>query len=165
MNALGLLQFGLIPRLELGGATTFLVGIHVFNTGLASYAVLPGDDAHLDYGVGGNIGVRHYFRADGAQAGAYLGGFLEYAQVKTTDDVDDMAVYTRDVVIPGVDAGYRWVWDNFLLDVGGLLGAAIPVVSKDEPIGEDGCVYSDSCLEEAEPSFYGMAAVDVGFFF
>jgi hypothetical protein len=165
VNALGLLQFGLNPRLEMGGATTFLLGVHVFNTGVASYILLPGDDAYLNYGVGGNLGVRHYFREDGAQAGAYLGGFLEYAVIKTTDDEDDMAEYTRHVVVPGAEGGYRWVWGTFLLDVGALLGAAIPIVSEDEPIGDDGCVYEDSCLEEADPALYGMAVIDVGFFF
>lgn len=43
VNALGLLQFGLIPRVEFGGATTLLFGVHFFNTGILSYSVIPGD--------------------------------------------------------------------------------------------------------------------------
>lgn len=164
INALGLLQFGLIPRIEFGGATTLLLGLHFFNTGVLSYSVIPGDDA-FSFGIGGNIGVRRYFHPDGGQAGAYLGGFLELAYIKIVDDSDDMAEYHRNLLIPAVDAGYRWVWGKFLLDLGGVIGAALVTGAEDRPIGSNGCRYSDSCLEETETTIFGMGMLNVGFFF
>jgi hypothetical protein len=165
VNALGLLQFGLIPRLELGGSTTFLLGAHFFNTGALSYVVIPGGEEELNFSVGGNLGVRTYFHAKGGQRGGYFGAFLEYASIATTDDSDDRAKYERGLLIPAVDAGYRWVWGKFLLDLGGVAGAAFVVSAKDTPIGPDGCAYSDSCLEESDTTAFGMGMLDVGFFF
>jgi hypothetical protein len=89
VNALGLLEWGLIPRVEIGGSTTVLVGAHFFATGLLSYVLLTGDNEDFDYGYGGNWGARHYFNSRGAQAGGYLGGLLEYATFQTTDPDDD----------------------------------------------------------------------------
>ena len=165
VNALGVLQFGLIPRIEMGGSTTFLLGAHFFNTGALSYVVIAGgDDEEFDFGLGGNVGLRHYFNARGAQAGGYLGALLEYASLTTSDDTDDMAEYQRQVLIPAVDAGYRWVWGSFLLDLGGIVGAAFPVGATDEPIGDEGCAYVDSCLEETETTPFAMGTLSIGFF-
>jgi hypothetical protein len=165
VNALGLLQFGLIPRLEIGGSNTFLLGAHFFNTGALSYVVIPGDDEELNFSIGGNLGFRHYFSRRGGQLGGYFGAFLEYASLTMTDETDDRAKYERGLLIPAVDVGHRWVWGKFLLDLGGILGAAFVVSAKDTPIGEEGCAYVDSCLEEAETSAFGMGTLDVGFFF
>lgn len=166
INALGLLQFGVIPRVEFGGATTLLLGAHFFNTGILSYSVIPGDSSAdtFSFGIGGNVGVRRYFHPDGGQAGAYLGGFLELAYIKTVDESDDMAEYHRNLLIPAVDAGYRWVWGKFLLDLGGIVGAAIVTGAEDRPVGPNGCRYSDSCLEEADTTIFGMGTLNVGFF-
>ncbi len=164
INALGLLQFGLIPQLELGGSTTFLLGTHFYNTGALSYVVVVGDE-YLDFSIGGNLGVRHYFDPEGGQQGFYLGGFFEYAYLDMHDDFQDYARYERHMAIPAVDIGYRWVWGSFLLDLGAITGVAIPVVARDTPIGVSGCRFSDSCLEESETTFFGMAVVNVGFFF
>ena len=165
VNALGVVQFGLIPRLEIGGSTTFLLGAHFYNTGVLSHVVIPGDDEELQFSIGGNIGLRHYFNRGGGQYGGYFGGYLEYASLTMTDETSDMAEYNRRMVIPAVDAGYRWVWGSFLLDLGGMAGAAIPVSIEDKPIGEEGCRYVDSCLEESDTTPFAMATVDVGFFF
>jgi hypothetical protein len=165
VNALGLLQFGLIPRLELGGATSFLLGAHFFNTGALSYVVIPGNNEELNFSIGGNLGARRYFHARGGQRGGYIGGFLEYASITTTDDSDDRAKYERGLLIPAFEAGYRWVWGKFLLDLGGLAGAAVPVSVKDTPVGPDGCYYSDSCLEESETTVFAMGMLNIGFFF
>jgi hypothetical protein len=158
------LQFGLIPRLEIGGSTTFLMGAHFFNTGALSYVVLPGDEEEdeLNFSIGGNIGLRSYL--GGGQRGGYFGAFLEYASVTTSDPTDDRAEYHRGAVIPAVDAGYRWVWGTFLLDLGGLAGAAIPVSVTDTPIGPNGCRWENSCLENAETTGFAMAILDIGFF-
>lgn len=164
VNALGLLQFGLIPRVELGESTTFLLGAHFFNTGALSYVVIV-DDETLEFSVGGNLGVRHYIHPKGGQQGFYLGGFVEYAYLSMVDDYDDLARYVRHLVIPAADIGYRWVWGKFLLDLGGMAGVAIPVAAEDTPVGFGGCRYFNSCLEESDTTFFGMATVDVGFFF
>lgn len=164
VNALGLLQFGLNPRLELGRKTTFLLGTHFFNSGALSYVLLPGDDEFFDLGIGGNVGLRHYLGRDGP-IGAYLGVFLEYAFVRTVDDVDDLASYERQVLIPAVDVGYRWTWGNFLLDVGALVGVGVPFAGNDVPLGPSGCVYEDSCNVELGTRFFATGIVDVGFFF
>lgn len=167
VNALGPLQFGLIPRLEIGGSTTVLLGAHFFNSGLLSYVVLqdPSDDEYFDFGIGANFGLRHYFNAGGGQAGFYLGAFVEYAFTRVIDDVDDRAAYQRHSIVPAVDIGYRWVWGKFLLDVGVLAGAAVGVAAEDVPINPGGCGFVDSCLGELNTTAFGMGVVDVGFFF
>lgn len=165
VNALGVLQFGLIPRLELGGSSTLLLGAHLFNTGVASYVAIGGDDEKFSYGYGGNVGLRHYTDSQRGQAGFYLGAFLEYARVETQDDVDDLAIYTTDLVIPALEFGTRWVWGQTLLDFGLLVGAALPVGAKDKPLGEDGCAWESSCLEERDPYPFAMLVLDIGLFF
>ncbi len=166
VNALGLLQFGLIPRIEFGASTSFLLGAHFFNTGALSHVVIadPDGEESLDFSYGVNVGFRHYFNRQGAQAGGFIGGILEYASINITDD-DDLAEYHTTLIVPAGDAGYRWAWDSFLLSLGGLLGVAIPVDETDTPIGPNGCAYEDSCDSEVgEPEVYFMAAIELGFF-
>jgi hypothetical protein len=64
-----------------------------------------------------------------------------------------------------VDAGYRWVWGKFLLDLGGMAGAAVPVSITDTPLEPNGCRWEDSCLEESSTTAFAMATLNVGFFF
>ncbi len=166
VNVLGLLQFGLMPRIEAGGTVTALVGLHIFNTGAASYLVIPDldDDEVFKWGFGANLGLRAYAGPRGQQ-GFYLGGFAEAARIVVEDDSSDLARYTRDVAVFAGENGTRWVWGSTLLDFGLQLGAAVPVRVIDEPIGPDGCSYEWSCAEEASVFPFGMFVLALGFFF
>ena len=165
VNLIGVLQFGLIPRLEMGGSTTLLLGAHFFNTGLLSYVVILGENDEAKFSIGGNVGLRHYFNSRGGQVGGYFGGFLEYASLNSIDETDDRAEYHRGMLIPAVDAGSRWVWGKFLMDQGGIAGAAFTVSAEATPLGADGCHWSDSCLEEKTTTPLMMGVLNLGFFF
>lgn len=115
-------------------------------------------------GLGANVGLRRYLHAGGGQRGLYVGGFLEWAYLNTRDEVDDQAEYFRHLIIPAGELGYRWVQGNFLLDIGILVGSALPVIVEDNPIGSMGCRYESSCDEDSEPYPFGLVVVDIGVF-
>ena len=117
-------------------------------------------------GFSGGLGVRIYTNPyAGNMRGFYLGAACEYAYTKTRDDTDDMAEYSTYSMMPMGELGYRWVWGNFLLSVGGALGAGIPVSHEDTPIGENGCKYgNDSCPNERSVYPFGGISLDLGWF-
>jgi len=168
MNVLGALQFGLIPRLETGGASgSVLFGVHFFYAGLANYLIVPAqtEDDYFVLGFGANVGGRVYVTNAGIQEGVYLGALLEYAYYVTEDDSDDLARYTTHFLIPVGELGYKWVFDSgFVLGFGLQAGAAVPVAASDEPTQQEiGCRYADSCLEERDVFPYGALTLDLGF--
>ena len=163
VNALGLLQFGLIPRVEFGDNLTGLIGIHLPNTGALTYVLASADDEDYGFGFGVNLGMRYYFNSWDEQRGFYLGGFAEYAYSTSEDTVDDLAEYETHALITSGEVGFRWVFGSFLLDVGGMLGGFFPISSSGTPIGPGGCPFEDSC-DGSDTTVFGMLVLDVGFF-
>ncbi|HYD42508.1 MAG TPA: hypothetical protein VEB43_16900 [Anaeromyxobacter sp.] len=160
LNALGPLQFGLAPTLELGRKTTVLLRLRALNLGLAYQLLAKADDEKVKLGLGGGVGVHTYFGST-PQHGFYLGGMGELVYSDTEDDTDDLARYQYVYAVPTFHTGYRWHAGSFLLGLGLEAGAAVPVSGEAKPIGPDGCAYSDSC---GDPSTYaiGMLVFDVG---
>jgi tetratricopeptide (TPR) repeat protein len=163
VNALGVLQFGLMPTVEIGRQMSVLFNAHIFAAGALSYLLLPDDENDsFKEGWGGGMRLRYY--PSGAQRGFFFGGGAEYVYIKTADEEDDEAEYITHALVPMGDVGYRWVWGRFLFAAGGLAGVAVPISSEDVPIGPHGCHYYDSCPNKRDPFPFIMAALDVGWF-
>jgi hypothetical protein len=77
---------------------------------------------------------------------------------------DDRQAYKSTFVIPQIEGGYRWVWGSFLMDVGAGVGYAINTAKTTERLPG---VSSSSTLyaNTAEDAVYGLAMLDIGFFF
>lgn len=166
-SVLGLLQFGLAPELEFGGATSFFVRARFFNTGLLSYYAIPSSNDKLNWGFGAGIGFRFYPLGNGSMRGFQVGGVLEWAYTSTTDDHSDYAQYLTHSLIPALDVGYRWVFGKFLIGVGITGGTSLPIAHEDVPVASasgPGCRYSDSCQGNRNLVPFGMLNVDLGWF-
>lgn len=165
VNALGILQFGLVPGVEFGGRHFGLSGrVRVMTTGLLSHLVLadPSDDEEFTSGVGVAAIGRYYSGAGGNMRGFYVGGGLEWLTDRIEDKTDDREAYVTTVLIPQVDTGYRWVWGRFLLDLGAGVGYAIVQSATTEDLsgGQDRYLYPN----HSEDQFYLIGVVNLGFF-
>ena len=164
-NALGVLQFGLAPSLEVGGRHFgFATRVRVMNTGLMSYFVAgrPQNDNNFVFGMGAGFAARGYFLGKGNMRGLFLGAALEYSFVRIDDSEDDLAEYRTHSIVPMGELGYRWAFNRFLLGVGISAGAAVPVAWSDEPIGSEGCFYEDSCDDTRSTFPFGLLRLDLG---
>lgn len=168
INALGLLQFGVAPTLEIGGRhwSTFL-RVRPMNSGVASYFLVgtPSEDDNFIFGMGAGVGARGWVLGKGNMRGLFFGGGIEYAYTRVDDDEDDRAQWRTHSIVPLGEFGYRWVFGRFLLGVGLSAGAAIPVGWSDTPVGLDGCFYVDSCDDTRDVFPFGMLRLDIGWMF
>jgi hypothetical protein len=163
-DALGLLQFGLTPTLEIGKRFSGYLRLRPMNTGLSSYFLLAPDEDEFIWGLGAALGMHVFSAKAGNMRGVFGGPSLEYAFVQTKNMKQDYARYGTHVLVPELDLGYRWAFDSFLLGLGGRIGLSIPVGSHDEPIGESGCRRANSCDDERDLWFVAGAFVDLGWF-
>jgi hypothetical protein len=164
-NALGILQLGLDPTLELGGAHwSLLFRVRPMNTGLLSYYAIgtPSRYDNFVFGMGGGIGFRGWALGKGNMRGLYFGGTLEYAYTRVDDEEDDLATWRTHSIVPMGELGYRWVFGRFLVGLGLVGGAAVDIASSDTPIGPSGCAYEDSCNNARDPFPFGMLRLDLG---
>jgi len=168
-DVLGLLQFGLTPTLEVGGKhVAGFVRFRPLNTGLLSYFMLDHEeDDKFEWGLGGALGLHVFSAGAGNMRGAFGGVALEYVYGQSKNE-ELWARFKTHVLIPQVDAGYRWGFGHFLLGVGGRIGVSIPVAASDEltsdaPDGLGGMC--TGCDEERDVSVVGGIFLDLGYFF
>lgn len=166
VNALGPLQFGLTPSLELG--TSNFAGLLRFrwlNSGFLANETLPtkGGSESLAFSYGLGAGVRYFTAADAPLTGFNLGVVLEFLRVRNEDTTIDREAYLTSLLVPQLEGGYRWAFGHFLLGAGAGVGYAIVVSAKTE----DSSGGADNVLlaNNAENKPYGSVAVDVGFLF
>lgn len=161
----GALQFGITPTLEIGKTVSGFLQLRVVNTGLASYFLLGRDaDDKLRLGLGAALGVHWFSAARGNMRGVYGGVALEYAFVETRDTSVDFAQYSTHALIPQLDVGYRWAFDELLLGVALKLGLAVPLANSATGIGAQPCRRTESCVEQLGIALIPGIAVDVGWF-
>ena len=164
-DALGSLQFGVTPTVEVGEKYAGYARLRPLNTGVASYFLLGHDDEdEFDWGVGGALGFHAFSARDGNLRGFFGGPALEYAFVKTRDTKRDFATYRTHLLVPQVDFGYRWGFRSFLLGLGMRLGVAVPVHERAEPRGSQGCRRADSCDRDLDATFLPGVFLDLGYF-
>lgn len=170
-DALGLLQFGITPTLEVGKKFAGYLRVRPLNTGLMSYFVLDHEkDDVFKWGIGGALGLHIFSAGAGNMRGVFGGPALEYVFAKNENRKRYMAVYKTHALIPQLDLGYRWGFDAFLLGVGGRIGLSIPVGPKenrDEPIGINGCAPIagvNYCDGDRDIHFLGSIFLDLGWF-
>lgn len=166
INALGLLQFGLVPAIEFGGRNFGIAArLRLMTTGVLSHVVAADttDDEEFASGIGFGAGVRYYSGTGGNMRGFYVGGGLEYVSTRVEDTTDDREAYLTKAIIPEFDAGYRWGFGRFLLGVGGMAGYLLvqSATTEDLSSGQDERLYPNT----ASDTLYAMAVLDLGFFF
>jgi hypothetical protein len=172
-DALGLLQFGLTPTLEVGKKFAGYLRVRPMNTGLLSYFLLAEDGGKFQWGLGAALGLHIFSAGAGNMRGVFGGPALEYVYVQTKNTTPAyLATYGTHALIPQIDLGYRWAFDSFLLGLGGRVGVSIPVAHFDEPIGGNdvGCPITDptdgpiSCDGKRSIYFVAGIFVDIGVF-
>ncbi len=164
-NALGPLQFGLTPTLELGTRrASGLLRLRWMNPGLLSQG-LPkeGGDEELAFSYGAALGVRYYTAPATALDGLHLGVWGELLRVRIEDSKVDREAYNTLALVPQIEAGYRFRFGSFLLGLGGALGYALPLSKETEDLsgGEDPVLREVDF--EGQP--YGSVQLDVGLYF
>jgi hypothetical protein len=165
LNAVGPLQFGLNPTIELGKKWSGYLSVTPLNTGMSCYLLLGHDQGdRFRWGLAATVGTHVFFLNKGNMRGLYAGAALGYAFVRTQDKKYDLANYATHVLIPQVDVGYRWAFGNFLLGLGAQFGVSVPVAHWDHAIGANGCVFADSCNGHRRAWFLPGVVLDVGWF-
>lgn len=164
-DALGVLQFGLTPTIEVGKKVSGYLRVRSFNTGLASYFALRRDRYdELRWGGGVGLGMHLFSGRDGNMRGLFGGPSLEYAYVQSRDLTKNLAEYGTHALIPQLDFGHRWAFNSFLLGLGAQVGLWIPFLTVATPIGIGGCRFSDSCDWKRRMSFVAGVFLDVGWY-
>jgi hypothetical protein len=173
-DALGLLQFGLTPTLEIGKKFSGYLRVRPLNSGLLSYFLLADHGGYFQWGIGGALGMHIFSAGEGNMRGVFGGPALEYVFVQTKNTRSEYrASYGTHALIPQLDLGYRWGFDSFLLGLGGRVGLSIPVGHFDnelETYGGAGCPIRDpkdgrlSCDGKRSLNFVAGIFVDLGVF-
>lgn len=164
MDALGMLQFGLTPTLEIGKKFSGYLRVRPLNTGLASYYLLDRNHDDFQWGLGGALGMHVFSAGRGNMRGVFGGPALEYVFVRQRDGLYDRAVYGTHALIPQLDAGYRWAFGRLLLGLGGRVGLSIPVGAFDWALKPNGCTFARSCNEDRDLWFVAGIFLDIGIF-
>lgn len=134
-DALGLLQFGLTPTLEIGKKFSGYVRVRPLNSGLLSYFLLADNGGYFQWGIGGALGMHIFSAGAGNMRGVFGGPAIEYVYVQTKNTRSQYrAEYGTHALIPQLDLGYRWGFDSFLLGLGGRVGLSVPVGHFDNAI-------------------------------
>ncbi len=176
-DALGLLQFGLTPTLEVGKKFSGYLRVRPLNSGLLSYFLLADHGGYFQWGIGGALGMHIFSAGAGNMRGVFGGPAIEYVFVQTKNTGSEYrASYGTHALVPQLDLGYRWGFDSFLLGVGGRVGLSIPVAHFDNALSTFGskinspCVSSDplqrkiACDEDRSLHFVAGIFVDLGVF-
>jgi hypothetical protein len=164
-DALGALQFGVTPTVEVGETVSGYLRLRAVNSGLLSYFALGRDaEDELRWGAGAALGMHVFFGERGNMRGFYLGGAVEYAYLETRDSQRDFATYRTHALIPQLDAGYRWAFGGLLVGVAARFGLAIPVHNRARPFTDRGCAFESSCQRAYDVAFIPGIAVDLGWF-
>ena len=105
--------------------------------GLLSHLGYDGDEEYqYSYGVG--IGFRTYFTGD--LEGGFVGSGFEFAHTHWEEIQHDGFgnPYGMSQLIGYVEGGYRWIFGQFLLTLGGAFGGSIPIEKPDNSSDEAG---------------------------
>ena len=163
LNALGPLQFGLSPTIELGGVLSAYLSLTFPNTGLLPYLLFPEGEGDFVFGLAATVGM-HLFSADkGTMRGFYGGIAVGYAFTHVSEETFEFGRYYTHSVVPQLDFGHRWAFGRFLLGLGVRGGVAIPVLAVDRPTTDPGCL-AFACDGERPVVVLGSLVLDVGVF-
>jgi hypothetical protein len=164
VNALGVLVFGLTGAFELGTSHWGTAArARWLNSGLVARSKFPADDNQsLVFSYGAALGVRYYGASSGPLTGMFVGPAVEYVHARVEDHVVQIATLTS-LVVPQVEAGYRWRIGALLIDIGAGAGYALVLERGVEDLGggHNAANYQDNAANTPYLSVLG----DIGYFF
>jgi len=164
VNALGVLVFGLTAAYELGaGHWGAAARARWLNSGLVARSKFPADDNQsLVFSYGTAIGARYYSATNGALTGWFEGPAIEYVHARVEDRVAEIATVTS-LIVPQLEAGYRWRIGALLVDLGAGVGYAVVLARGVDDIdgGNNAASYRDNA---ANTPYLGVLG-DIGYFF
>lgn len=132
-NPLGFLQFGPMVDLEfkLSPKLYGLAHVRLQGLGLLAHILAYDEMAYWSTAVGG--GVRYFFTSPSGPNAPYVGGAVEVGYNPYYGDLayPSSAYHGSSVYVTvAANAGYRWRFGDFIVNVGGFLGVAPTVYSK-----------------------------------
>lgn len=160
LNPVGVLQFGPIVDFEFRVSSKLYGFAHVrfHGLGLLSHVISTDVLSYLSTAVGG--GVRYFFTNESSPNAAYIGGAAEVGYNPYSGDAGYVTAYHGSYInltFAG-NGGYRWRFDNFILNVGGYLGVAPTVYSKYSYDSAPTVMYDG----RHDVTFVAMAEVSIG---
>jgi hypothetical protein len=164
INLLGVLVFGTTATAEIGGEHIGVgARLRWINSGVYARTQIPmSKDEEMVFSYGGGIGARYYTASAGPLSGLFVGPALEVAHTRLENSVARIATVTS-LVIPQVEAGYRWRFGSWLVGLGAAAGYALVLSRSVDDI--DGGTNSSLYKNTAENKVYGSILGDVGLFF
>jgi len=164
VNLLGVLVFGTTAAAEVGGEHFALdARLRWINSGIYARTQIPtSKDEEMVFSYGGGIGAHYYTAANGALSGVFVGPALELARTRLDNSVARIATVTS-LLVPQVEAGYRWRFGSWLVGLGGAAGYAFVLHRSVEDI--NGGTNSSLYQNNAEDKVYGSILGDLGLFF
>jgi len=158
---LGFLQFGPTTDLEVGFSSNLYGIVHVRLHGLGLLSYLLYDVTPAVYSVAVGPGLRYLFPIKGSPHAPYVGFLTEFGYNPYTGDAGYSSEYTGTTtyVTVAMNGGFRWQFDNFLLDVGAYAGVA-PTLSDEYAYKSDPAVTYQG---QKITTFFGMVELSLGF--
>jgi hypothetical protein len=165
VNALGVLVFGVTGAFELGsGNWGAAARLRWVDSGLYARSTLPASaDQSLAFSYGGALGARYYSAAHGALTGWFAGPALELVHTRIEDPRVAKIATVTSLVVPEIEAGYRWRAGSWLFDLGLAGGYAIVLSKGVENI--QGGTGASAAQNSAANKPYASVLGDVGFYF
>ena len=160
VNPLGIVEFGPMVDLELRLSPKLYALAHVRFQGLGLLAHLISSDVIAYWSTAVGTGVRYFFTTPATPNAPYLGAAVEVGYNPYSGDKGYVSAYHGSSVYVTIAAngGYRWRFDNFIVNVGGYLGVA-PTVYSQYSYDTAPSVMYDGTLDT---TFVAMAEVSVG---
>jgi hypothetical protein len=160
VNPLGFLQFGPIVQLEIPMSPGFvgLAHFRLHGLGALSYLLFPDIPNFWSFAVGG--GVRYFLLPPSSPVSPYIGGLAEIGYTPYYGDVGYVSEYQGNSIYLTVtfNAGYRWRFEGFLVEVGGYVGASPTVWSQWHYVSAPSVFYQGNL----PIVFFAMAEVSIG---
>jgi hypothetical protein len=165
INPLGFLQAGPIVDLEIQVSPGLYVLLHTRFHGLGLLSHLleasgssSGTEDIQFYSVAFGTGLRYLFVSQNSRNAPYLGFIVEYGYNPYFDNTYDYTG-TSTYINLAANAGYRWRFDSFLLEVGAYLGAAPTLTSEWYYNATPSVKYAGT----KTTTFFAMVELSIGF--
>lgn len=160
----GVVGYGARPGIEHGEFDSFILRLHLLNTGILSHAVfVENENERFEWGFGASAGYRHYQSSWGNLRGFYLGVGIDYSISRIVSRGANDLAQLRQTAAPYGEFGYRWVFGNFALAFGPTLALRYPIFVGTLGSDRELCRTEFDC-QEASRRLEGTVNIELGWF-